>query len=338
MNIEELQEKIQQLEAENKKLKEKLKQKNKRKPIKTTKKEIADYWTSRQEELGLSVDWAEAKERCWRCGYKKTLERCHIIPDSLGGKDTPSNLVLLCKRCHIEAPNVEDKNFMWDWIRAYGTPLYDTFWKIKAQEEYQFIYGKSFSQELRDRDIISNSDLRKFWNTDIGKTSTHYGHPWYNTSTDAGVLKMRLDAYDKKYGNLKQKSKYYREKEEKFESLVYYICELAKKYNWNIWQGSGNNLFSITLSKSYKNRVNKYISIRMCKNDIYKASFKNEINANNIKASEYEVEIGTKNDEVMKLIEKEIKRYDGKYETEEKQKFVYTNNPLYELIYERDNK
>ena len=50
MNIEELQEKIQQLEAENKKLKEKLKQKNKRKPIKTTKKEIADYWTSRQEE------------------------------------------------------------------------------------------------------------------------------------------------------------------------------------------------------------------------------------------------------------------------------------------------
>ena len=76
----------------------------------------------------------------------------------------------------------------------------------------------------------------------------------------------------------------------------------------------------------------------MCKNDIYKASFKNEINANNIKASEYEVEIGTKNDEVMKLIEKEIKRYDGKYETEEKQKFVYTNNPLYELIYERDNK
>lgn len=72
----------------------------------------------------------------------------------------------------------------------------------------------------------------------------------------------------------------------------------------------------------------------MCKNDIYKASFKNEINANNIKASEYEVEIGTKNDEVMKFIEKEIK----KYETEEKQKFVYTNNPLYELIYERDNK
>lgn len=59
----------------------------------------------------------------------------------------------------------------------------------------------------------------------------------------------------------------------------------------------------------------------MCKNDIYKASFKNEINANNIKASENEIEIGIKNDEVIKFIEKEIKKYDGKYETEEKQKF-----------------
>lgn len=123
----ELLEKIRLLEIENEKLKEKLKKRNIRKPIKTTKKEIVDYWASKQEEVGLSVDWSEAHERCWRCGYKKPLERCHIIPDSLGGKDEPENLVLLCKRCHIEAPNVEDKNFMWDWIRAYGTPFYDTF-------------------------------------------------------------------------------------------------------------------------------------------------------------------------------------------------------------------
>lgn len=68
MDIEELQEKVQQLEKENEKLRERLRQKNKRKPIKTTKKEIVDYWTSKQEETGLSVDWAEADERCWRCG------------------------------------------------------------------------------------------------------------------------------------------------------------------------------------------------------------------------------------------------------------------------------
>lgn len=97
---------------------------------------------------------------------------------------------------------------MWDWIRAYGTPFYDTFWKIRAQKEYEFIYEKSYIQELEDRDILSNSDFRRYWNTDIGKTSIHYGHPWYNTSTDAGALKMRLDAYDKnmEIWNLKAKN------------------------------------------------------------------------------------------------------------------------------------
>ena len=331
MNIEELQEKVEQLEKENKKLKEKLKRKNKRKPIKTTKKEIVNYWTSKQDEVGLSVDWSEANERCWRCGYNKQLERCHIIPDSLGGKDEPSNLVLLCKRCHIESPNVEDKNFMWDWIRAYGTPFYDTFWKIRAQKEYEFIYGKSYMQELKDRDILSDSDLRRYWNTDIGKTSIHYGHPWYNTSTDAGVLKMRLDAYDKKYGNLKPKSKEYREKEEKFEKLVYHICKIAEEYNWNVWQGSGQKLFSITVSKFYPNRNNKYISIRLCNKNIYKASFTNETNPNRNRASDYDIEIGTSNDDTIKFVEEKVKEYTETYGIGENQKFVFTNNPLYEL-------
>ena len=155
LSIDELREKVKanttriernQNDIENFKLNEKLKArlyKNKRKPIKTTKKEIVNYWERHQDECGLSVDWSEAEERCWRCGYKKTLERCHIIPDSLGGEDKPENLVLLCKRCHIEAPNVESKTFMWDWLRAYGTPFYDIFWKIRAYEEYKFIYKKS---------------------------------------------------------------------------------------------------------------------------------------------------------------------------------------------------
>lgn len=49
-------EKIRFLEIENEKLKEKLKKRNNRKPIKTTKKEIVDYWETEQEEVGLSVD------------------------------------------------------------------------------------------------------------------------------------------------------------------------------------------------------------------------------------------------------------------------------------------
>ena len=77
----------QTLETQNQKLQEKLKRKNNRDNIKTTKKQIVAYWSSVQDECGLSVDWAEAKDRCWRCGYEKRLQKCHIIPDSIGGKD-----------------------------------------------------------------------------------------------------------------------------------------------------------------------------------------------------------------------------------------------------------
>lgn len=108
----------------------------KRESIKTNINEIVDYWKRHKEECGLSVDWAEAKYMCWRCGCKKDLQRCHIIPYSMGGEDKPSNLVLLCKRCHADGPNVDDPEIMWDWIMAYGVPFYNTLWGILGRKEY----------------------------------------------------------------------------------------------------------------------------------------------------------------------------------------------------------
>ena len=80
----------------------------KRSNIKTTIQQAVDYWASRIDECELSVDWFEADTHCWRCGCEKNLQRCHIVPDSLGGQDAPSNIVLLCERCHIDGPNVTD--------------------------------------------------------------------------------------------------------------------------------------------------------------------------------------------------------------------------------------
>jgi 5-methylcytosine-specific restriction endonuclease McrA len=64
--------------------------------------------SAREDECGLGVDWADARNRCWRCGREARLELCHIVPASRDGLRKSSNLVLLCKRCHKEAMNVSD--------------------------------------------------------------------------------------------------------------------------------------------------------------------------------------------------------------------------------------
>ncbi|WP_028829879.1 HNH endonuclease [Proteocatella sphenisci] len=163
--------------------------------IKTKVCEISEYWFSRVDECGLSVDALEANERCWRCGYKNTLEKCHIIPDSLGGKDEPSNLVLLCHRCHLENPNVTDPEIMWDWIRAYGTSFYDTFWFLKGMQEYEFIYGKSFEEELSRLNIDDEIQFKDLFEDELKKTAFHFGHPYLNSATVAGVMRIVIKKY-----------------------------------------------------------------------------------------------------------------------------------------------
>jgi len=85
----------------------------------TTKKQISEYWShnSKIPETDLNFDWSDSFDCCWNCGiFTKHTERCHIIPIALNGEDKPHNYVLLCKRCHGEAPNIHCKNAMWDWI------------------------------------------------------------------------------------------------------------------------------------------------------------------------------------------------------------------------------
>lgn len=173
----------------------------KRSAIKTSIEEIVDYWAGREDECGLSVDWAEADHRCWRCGCEKNLERCHIVPDSIGGKDEASNLVLLCKRCHADGPNVDDPEIMWDWIRAYGVPFYDTFWAILGSKEYEFIYGNSMESDLKkiveqatnvvEEEVIQEMVKDKFA-VAMERTGVHFGQPYFNTATVAGVYRMML--------------------------------------------------------------------------------------------------------------------------------------------------
>ena len=113
--------------------------------IRTSKKECVECWSKRIKETEVGTDWDLAEKRCWRCGKETELQRCHLIPDSLGGKDEASNIVLLCDKCHKEGPNVADPEIMWDWIKAYAQPNQFMFLFYQISRECEFIYKKKSS-------------------------------------------------------------------------------------------------------------------------------------------------------------------------------------------------
>lgn len=159
--------------------------------ISTQRKQIVNYWAVREDECGLGIDWAEAHERCWRCGYKSTLHRCHIVPDSLGGIDDPSNLVLLCGRCHREAPNVADPRFMWIWIRATGVSFYDTYWTIRGMEEFEKMFSRKPFITLSDYSGSMEKIMDEFkvlLSEEIESATIHFGEGRMNPSTIACIL------------------------------------------------------------------------------------------------------------------------------------------------------
>ena len=165
--------------------------KNRRSQIKTKNLEIIDYWETRVDECDISVDFSYAHERCWRCGYKSVLHRCHIIPHSLGGEDHPSNLVLLCKRCHVEAPNINDVEFFWDWLKAQKTSFYNTYWTIRGFIEYEQIYKEDIILALFQTNL-TYEDLKVFLEENIKNTAIHFGEGRINPSTIAGLIRKYL--------------------------------------------------------------------------------------------------------------------------------------------------
>ena len=155
--------------------------------IKTKHKEIVDYWSAIEDECDLGVDWSEAHERCWRCGYKSSLQRCHIVPDSLGGLDQPSNLVLLCSRCHREAPNHTNPKYMWIWLRATCGSFYDMYWTRRGLEEFERMFRRKPFSDL-DESKVNPDEAIEWLRAELRKTTIHYGEGRLNPSTIACVI------------------------------------------------------------------------------------------------------------------------------------------------------
>lgn len=89
--------------------------------------------------ISIDIDYP----MCWAChtpkSYWSRLERCHIIPKSSGGKGDASNLILMCRTCHLESPTVNHSDALFIFLSRKKT----------RSEVYQ--------EELRD--ILLNTKL-----------------------------------------------------------------------------------------------------------------------------------------------------------------------------------
>lgn len=47
---------------------------------------------------------------------KSRLNRCHIVPNALGGTDSPDNLFLMCEECHALSPDTVNRAAFFRWV------------------------------------------------------------------------------------------------------------------------------------------------------------------------------------------------------------------------------
>ncbi len=146
---------------------------------------IADYWEARQPPLLIAVPWIDSCECCWRCGDKGSLQRCHIIPDSRGGSGKPENLLLLCARCHREAPNVADSRFMLAWLEVTADPDY---WHEQAVALFKRIHNREPFSRLRGDP--SPDRQRSAMKQAASLSSTHYSDGWWNPATVCAMFEL----------------------------------------------------------------------------------------------------------------------------------------------------
>ena len=136
-------------------------------------RKIIEHWETNVYEGDMGCDWADAHNHCWRCGKEtNSLEMCHIIAKQFGGSDKVDNFVLLCKPCHKEAPDFNQKDKMWDWIWRTSEINHTNFSAKELIREYKYIFGDDITTQLYAIDRLSidpktekklNKVLDKHW-------------------------------------------------------------------------------------------------------------------------------------------------------------------------------
>jgi hypothetical protein len=172
------------------------------------KSEIFLHWKPYLDQQGLGYD----EPHCWACGYgwkrksaptnqsfsddelaniydrEKHLQRCHIIPRSLGGSDDVSNLFLMCSECHDLAPNTSSSDSFFKWVEKQS-------WFSRRYSELldgmkPFDISEKDSKEIKK--ILQSDDFHQWWSKN---GSLHHNQSGNDVATTASPLYATISAF-----------------------------------------------------------------------------------------------------------------------------------------------
>jgi hypothetical protein len=159
-----------------------------------SKSQIFDHWKDRLAGFGISIHWREPC--CWACGFNYgaryrikrpdvgwrevlrrwddiPLQRCHIIPRSLGGTNEVANLFLMCRECHDLAPNTSILEIFFEWARAQDWDERESARILAALQSFGV-----HSMDYRSyNEVIISDEFRSWMSTKFGLHRPQSNYP-----------------------------------------------------------------------------------------------------------------------------------------------------------------
>lgn len=127
-------------------------------------KTIMSTYEENEEDLNIVGFGKIWNDRC----VKSHLQRCHIVPRTLGGADSPENLFLLCNDCHEKSPDTINKKSFFRWVfDQRKTHFFGTYKPHIVLEKVREILSRRGMDELL-------TDVAKCL-TDVEKASESFG-------------------------------------------------------------------------------------------------------------------------------------------------------------------
>ena len=134
----------------------------------------------------------------WEFGHKNYLQRCHIVPRQLGGSNHVSNIVLLCRHCHLENPNVRNETAYFKWLQFHKSR-----YEIINDEVRQL--SDVMIDQYKLKQAVSISSLNDIIPDGIDIENYSVPHNGINFSTIVSIMCLKIDEILDEYEEMRRR-------------------------------------------------------------------------------------------------------------------------------------